>query len=126
MRRFDHGDGDGFARRYGASHGASIAIRISTNTNTHTNPMPARRGRHGTPALGRVLRRGNDRPKLRGLTSSPRAYLARRRSCSLDHFVGGGEQGWQDFEADRFGVFEVDETLVFGPKPLLSLSDLHG
>ena len=97
------------ARRYGATHGASIAIRISTSTST--NPMPACRGRHETPALGRALRRENDRPKLRRVTRSLHAYLARARSRSLDHFVG--EHGWQDFEAERFGGLEVDETLVF-------------
>jgi hypothetical protein len=119
MRRFDHVDGDGFNNRlanlrhatrsqnlgnqrrrqrrppYGATHGASIAIRISTSTST--NPMPACRGRHETPALGRALRRENDRPKLRRVTRSLHAYLARARSRSLDHFVG--EHGWQDFEA---------------------------
>jgi hypothetical protein len=99
------------ARRYGATHGASIAIRISTSTSTSTNPMPACRGRHETPAFGRALRRENDRPKLRRVTRSLHAYLARARSRSLDHFVG--DYGWQDFEAERFGGLEVDETLVF-------------
>jgi hypothetical protein len=97
------------ARRYGATHGASIAIRISTSTST--NPMRACRGRHETSALGRALRRENDRPKLRRVTRSLHAYLARARSRSLDHFVG--DYGWQDFEAERFGGLEVDETLVF-------------
>ena len=101
------------ARRYGATHGASIAIRISTSTSTSisTNPMPACRGRDETPALGRALRRENDRPKLRRVTRSLHAYLARARSRSLDHFVG--EHGWQDFEAEHFDGLEVDETLVF-------------
>jgi hypothetical protein len=40
--------------------------------------------------------------------------------------VGAGEHGWQDFQAERFGVLEVDETLAFEPKPRLSLSGLHG
>jgi hypothetical protein len=90
------------ARRYGATHGASIAIRISTSTST--NPMPACRGRHETPAFGRALRRENDRPKLRRVTRSLHAYLARARSRSLDHFVG--DYGWQDFEAERFGALQ--------------------
>ena len=39
---------------------------------------------------------------------------SQQRRPLFDHLVGAGEHGWRDFEAERFGSFEVDYQLVFG------------
>jgi hypothetical protein len=71
--------------------------------------MPACRGRHETPALGRALRRGNDRTKLQRVTRSPHAYLARARSRSLTSSARANSVG------GMLRPLEIDHQLKLGP-----------
>jgi len=85
-------------------------------------------------SIERALRRGNDRPKLRRVTRSPHAYLARAGSRSLDRFIGAREQRRRQHLLDRQvggvdpGSAHPDGTvLVTAPRPVRHIHfDLDG
>src|SRR5262249_27744699 len=50
--------------------------------------------------------------RLRTNFTSPN--LRSRCASSLDHLVGDGRESGRDFEAERFGGFEVDHEFILG------------
>jgi len=71
-------------------HPQIIAHSAASTISTSTKPMPAAcRGSHKTPALGRALRRENDRPKLRRVTDQSHAYdqISRVRNITPERLM---------------------------------------